>query len=115
MRALELGPTFDLLETLLAGEIAPAGCEPQAAATAGAGTAAGTDAAAATGMAAVESPRGRTFCTIEHDGGVLTRVRLRTSSYANWPAVSLAAANEILPEFPLINKSFELCYACCDR
>jgi Ni,Fe-hydrogenase III large subunit len=66
-------------------------------------------------MAAVESPRGRTFCTIERNDAALTRLRLRTSSYANWPTVALAANGELLPEFPLINKSFELCYACVDR
>ena len=43
------------------------------------------------------------------------RVRLRTGSYANWPAVAIAAAGNLLPDFPLINKSFELCYACVDR
>jgi len=66
-------------------------------------------------MAAVESPRGRTFCTIERDGTTIKRLRLRTSSYANWPALAVAATDNLLPEFPLINKSFELCYACCDR
>jgi Ni,Fe-hydrogenase III large subunit len=42
-------------------------------------------------------------------------VRLRTGSYANWPSVAFAAADNLLPDFPLINKSFELCYACADR
>ncbi len=102
MRALELPATFDILDTLLAGGLRHAECEP-------------AQEPVATGMAAVESPRGRTFCTIERDGTTVTRVRLRTSSYANWPAVAVAAADNLLPEFPLINKSFELCYACCDR
>ena len=26
-----------------------------------------------------------------------------------------AAAGNLLPDFPLVNKSFELCYACADR
>ena len=30
-------------------------------------------------------------------------------------AVAYAAADNLLPDFPLINKSFELCYACADR
>ena len=42
-------------------------------------------------------------------------MRLRTGSYANWPSVAHAAADNLLPDFPLINKSFELCYACVDR
>jgi hypothetical protein len=36
-------------------------------------------------------------------------------AYANWPSVAYAAADNLLPDFPLINKSFELCYACADR
>jgi len=38
-----------------------------------------------------------------------------TASYANWPSVAFSAAGNLLPDFPLINKSFELCYACVDR
>ncbi len=45
----------------------------------------------------------------------MRRVHLRTSSYANWTAVARAATGAILPDFPLVNKSFELCYACVDR
>jgi Ni,Fe-hydrogenase III large subunit len=48
-------------------------------------------------------------------GGRITRLHLRTASFANWPALAEAVAGSILPEFPLINKSFELCYACVDR
>ena len=102
MRALELPATFELLDSLLSGTLEPAGCEP-------------TGEQVATGMAVVESPRGRTFCTIERDDTTIRRLRLRTSSYANWPALAVAANDNLLPEFPLINKSFELCYACCDR
>jgi Ni,Fe-hydrogenase III large subunit len=29
--------------------------------------------------------------------------------------VAFAAAGNMLPDFPLVNKSFELCYACADR
>ena len=47
--------------------------------------------------------------------GRIERLHLRTGSYANWPVVAHAAAGNLLPDFPLINKSFELCYACADR
>jgi Ni,Fe-hydrogenase III large subunit/Ni,Fe-hydrogenase III component G len=40
---------------------------------------------------------------------------IRSASYPNWPAVTVAAPKNIIPDFPLINKSFELCYACLDR
>jgi Ni,Fe-hydrogenase III large subunit len=52
---------------------------------------------------------------VELSSGRIARLRLRTASYANWPAVAHAAAGCLLPDFPLINKSFELCYACSDR
>ncbi|HVA75889.1 MAG TPA: NADH-quinone oxidoreductase subunit C [Acidimicrobiales bacterium] len=67
------------------------------------------------GVGLVESSRGATSCIVERNGDTVGRVRLRTSSYANWPAVAQAAVGNLLPDFPLINKSFELCYACCDR
>ncbi|MFN8109962.1 MAG: hypothetical protein U0Y82_08980 [Thermoleophilia bacterium] len=47
--------------------------------------------------------------------GTVARIHLRTGSYANWPAVAEAATRAIVPDFPLVNKSFELCYACVDR
>ncbi len=52
---------------------------------------------------------------VEPDGGRVARLHLRTGSYANWPALAHAFAGKLLPDFPLINKSFELCYACADR
>ncbi|MGE5828424.1 MAG: hypothetical protein ACM30G_08680, partial [Micromonosporaceae bacterium] len=67
------------------------------------------------GIARVESARGATLCVVEQAAGRLSRVHLRTGSYANWPTVCRAAADNLLPDFPLINKSFELCYACVDR
>ncbi|HWK29256.1 MAG TPA: nickel-dependent hydrogenase large subunit [Solirubrobacter sp.] len=73
------------------------------------------DSGLAIGVGRVESPRGATLCAVEVAGGTVARLRLRTASYANWPAVAHAAAGCLLPDFPLINKSFELCYACVDR
>jgi len=101
-RALELEQTFELLDTLLSREILPAG-------------AARGDPEREIGVGRVESPRGATTCVVERDAERIDRVRLRTGSYANWPAVAHAAAGNLLPDFPLINKSFELCYACTDR
>ena len=63
----------------------------------------------------MESPRGATSCIVERNGTRIERLRLRTGSYANWPTLAAAAAGNLLPDFPLINKSFELCYACADR
>jgi Ni,Fe-hydrogenase III large subunit len=101
-RALELLPCLDVLDRLLAAPVRPA-------------TAIASGKGSAIGVGRVESPRGATSCVVERAGDRVGRVRLRTGSYANWPAVAHAAATNLLPDFPLINKSFELCYACVDR
>jgi len=101
-RASELVQTFAILDELLSGAIVPARAE------AGGPT-------GAHGIGRVESARGRTWCAVELEGDAVHRVHLRTSSYANWPSVARAASGAILPDFPLVNKSFELCYACADR
>ena len=101
-RAVELTQSFDLLDPLLDGPIEPA-----------AANRGGPE--AALGVGRVESPRGATVCVVERAGDRVERLRLRTGSYANWPVVAHAAADNLLPDFPLINKSFELCYACADR
>ncbi|HEX4746567.1 MAG TPA: NADH-quinone oxidoreductase subunit C [Gaiellaceae bacterium] len=101
-RHLELVQSFELLEALLTKPVRPCSTE---------------SGAPEHPIAAsrVESPRGATLCVAERDGGRLTRVHLRTGSYANWPVVAFAAVGNMLADFPLINKSFELCYACADR
>jgi len=101
-RALELLQCFALLEGLLNRPIGPAAAQPDAQER-------------EIGVGRVESPRGATSCIVERRGDRIARLRLRTGSYANWPVVARAAANNMLPDFPLINKSFELCYACVDR
>ncbi|ODA39952.1 [NiFe] hydrogenase, group 4, HyfG/HycE-like subunit [Desulfosporosinus sp. BG] len=64
----------------------------------------------------VESPRGTDVIWLMlDDKGKIYRCRIRSASYANWPAVPLTVPGNIVPDFPLINKSFELCYSCCDR
>jgi Ni,Fe-hydrogenase III large subunit/Ni,Fe-hydrogenase III component G len=68
------------------------------------------------GLSAVESPRGTSIHWLRTGGdGLVDRYHVRSASYANWPAVPYAAMDAIIPDFPLVNKSFELCYACCDR
>jgi len=101
-RALELDQSFTLLDQLLAGPLTP-------------GRTRTAFDPAEFGVGRVESPRGATVCVVERDEGRLRAMHLRTGSYANWPALAHATAGNLLPEFPLINKSFELCYACADR
>jgi Ni,Fe-hydrogenase III large subunit len=102
VRASELTASLELLDELLARPV-------------GAGTTSARSPGTALGVARVECARGATTCAVELSGGRVARLRLRTASYANWPAVAHAAAGCLLPDFPLINKSFELCYACVDR
>jgi hypothetical protein len=51
---------------------------------------------------------------IEREGDRLAALHLRTGSYANGPALAHAVPGNQRPDFPPINKSFELCYACVD-
>jgi len=63
-----------------------------------------------------ESPRGsNVHWLMAGPRNTVYRLRIRSASYANWPLVPRAVAENVVPDFPLINKSFELCYACCDR
>jgi Ni,Fe-hydrogenase III large subunit len=102
LRAVEIDDTCAILDDLLAAPPGP-------------GTARAEGAPGQFGIGRVESPRGETVCAVEVHGDVVRRVHLRTGSYANWPSVARAAEGGIVPDFPLVNKSFELCYACADR
>jgi Ni,Fe-hydrogenase III large subunit len=103
LRAVELDQTCELLDELLL---------PRAADDAGVHV---TGEPQPIGVGRVESPRGETVCVIEAAGTTVGRLHLRTGSYANWPLIARAIPGNLLPDFPLINKSFELCYACADR
>ena len=101
-RALELRQSLDLLAALSTRPFRPTAAVPR-------------DGGADVGVGRVESARGATACVVERRGDRIQRLRLRTGSYANWPSVAEAAVGDLLPDFPLVNKSFELCYACADR
>ena len=67
-------------------------------------------------LGAAEGPRGASWIWLRVGAdGTIDRLRLRSASFANWPVVAAAAPGNLVPDFPLINKSFELCYACTDR
>ena len=70
----------------------------------------------AVALGGAEGPRGASWIWLRAgEGGSVDRLRLRSASFANWPIVAAAAPDDLVPDFPLINKSFELCYACTDR
>jgi Ni,Fe-hydrogenase III large subunit len=67
------------------------------------------------GHSAVESPRGELLYWVEAEGGLVTRCHIKSPSFQNWPALPLAVAGNVIADFPLINKSFNLSYSGCDR
>lgn len=64
----------------------------------------------------VEGPRGSIFYFVKSgaDGQSPLRVKVRSASFCNWPLLPLAVQSDIVPDFPLINKSFNLSYSGCD-
>jgi Ni,Fe-hydrogenase III large subunit/Ni,Fe-hydrogenase III component G len=65
-----------------------------------------------TGTGIVEGWRGTITTRVELAADLtLTRVKPADPSFFNWPALPLALADTIVPDFPLTNKSFNLSYA----
>jgi Ni,Fe-hydrogenase III large subunit len=60
----------------------------------------------------VEGWRGRIVHWImASDDGTLHRVKIVDPSFFNWPALSHALVGNIVPDFPLCNKSFNQSYS----
>lgn len=70
---------------------------------------------AAEGLSAVESPRGELLYWVRVRDGRIRRCHIKSPSFQNWPALPLAMPGNIIADFPLINKSFNLSYSGCDR
>jgi len=66
-------------------------------------------------LSAVESPRGELLYWVRIRDGKITRCHIKSPSFQNWPALPLAMPGNIIADFPLINKSFNLSYSGCDR
>ena len=63
-------------------------------------------------LSAVEGWRGEIlYVVMAGDAGRIHRCKVRDPSFVNWPAIQWAALGNIVPDFPLINKSFNLSYA----
>jgi Ni,Fe-hydrogenase III large subunit len=69
----------------------------------------------AAGHSAVESPRGELFYWVEASDGRIRRCHVKSPSFQNWPALPFAVVGNVIADFPLINKSFNLSYSGCDR
>ena len=67
---------------------------------------------AGSGLGIVEAWRGTLVHRVElGDIGQVTRVKVVDPSFVNWPALSMSLADTIVPDFPLVNKSFNQSYA----
>lgn len=65
----------------------------------------------ASGVGIVEGWRGDIVYFVMTDkDGVITRVKVRDPSFLNWKIFPYVVQNDMLPDFPLINKSFNLSY-----
>ena len=64
------------------------------------------------GVGIVEGWRGTIVHRVEIDADArITRAKIVDPSWFNWPALPVAMADTIVPDFPLTNKSFNLSYA----
>jgi Ni,Fe-hydrogenase III large subunit/Ni,Fe-hydrogenase III component G len=64
----------------------------------------------------VEGWRGEIFHWIRAgEGNRLARCKVKDPSLQNWPALSEAILGNIIPDFPVVNKSFNLSYSGTDR
>ena len=66
-------------------------------------------------VAFTESPHGLNVHVVGLENGKVTRYHIRPATFRNWPVLALAVSGTAVGDFPLINKSFELCYSCNDR
>lgn len=62
----------------------------------------------------VEASRGQSFHWVYIKNGKVDRYKIRTASFCNWQAIQHCVLGNIVPDFPLINKSLNLSYAGTD-
>jgi formate hydrogenlyase subunit 5 len=65
-------------------------------------------------LSLVETARGQSLHWLNIKSGVVDRYKVRTASFCNWQAIEHAVLGNIVPDFPLINKSLNLSYAGTD-
>lgn len=59
-----------------------------------------------------ESHRGQTLHWVMiGENNSIFRYKIRTASFCNWPVIEQAVLNDIVPDFPLVNKSLDLSYS----
>ena len=65
-------------------------------------------------LGAVESWRGEILCALQIKKGVIARCFPRDPSFCNWALFGIMGPGNIVPDFPLINKSLNLSYSGTD-
>jgi Ni,Fe-hydrogenase III large subunit/Ni,Fe-hydrogenase III component G len=68
----------------------------------------------ACGVGWVEGWRGEVLVALDTEGGRIHRLHPHDPSWQNWPLLEHAVHGNIVPDFPLINKSFNLSYSGAD-
>jgi Ni,Fe-hydrogenase III large subunit len=97
----ELSESFRLIERIIAGM--PPGPR---------GTPVRNPPPGALGIGAIEGWRGPVLVALEAGPeGTISRCHPHDPSWQNWPALEHAIIDNIVPDFPLINKSFNLSYS----
>ncbi|CAG4884517.1 Ni,Fe-hydrogenase III large subunit [Georgfuchsia toluolica] len=74
-----------------------------------------TDSLTGFGAGWIEGWRGEILVALDIGGGRIRRCHCHDPSWHNWPVLEHAVIGNIVPDFPLINKSFNLSYAGHDR
>ncbi len=67
------------------------------------------------GIALVEGWRGEIAYAVTTHEGALSRIALRDPSFIHWQLIPHLSSRDMVPDFPLINKSFNLSYSGNDR
>jgi Ni,Fe-hydrogenase III large subunit len=68
--------------------------------------------AGSSGIGLIEGWRGPVLIALEAgEGGTIRRCHPHDPSWQNWPVLEHAIIDNIVPDFPLINKSFNLSYS----
>jgi Ni,Fe-hydrogenase III large subunit/Ni,Fe-hydrogenase III component G len=62
-------------------------------------------------LALIEAPRGQNLHWVSLKNGRVDRWKVRTASFCDWLAIEHAVIGNIVPDFPVINKSFNFSYA----
>lgn len=65
-------------------------------------------------LSIVEAARGQNVHWVYLKNGLVDRYKVRTASFCTWQAIEHAVLGNIVPDFPLINKSLNLSYAGTD-